>query len=201
MGNGFRVSRAAKLDENYISGILCIQIEAPELESEEANKRIKEIFPDYKIMTDLELFDSITGDISKTVQMVVYLLTAVVLIINSLITALMMKAMMAKERGDIALLKSIGFSNRSIRMWQVERSVLILVFAIVTATLLSKLLAPVVIGPIFAMMGANRVHLEVKPLEAYVGYPVLLLLAAAFVALSCTASVKRVEASEVNMIE
>ena len=201
MGNGFRVSRAAKLDENYISGILCIQIEAPELESEEANKRIKEIFPDYKIMTDLELFDSITGDISKTVQMVVYLLTAVVLIINSLITALMMQAMMAKERGDIALLKSIGFSNRSIRMWQAERSVLILVFAIVTATLLSKLLAPVVIGPIFAMMGANRVHLEVKPLEAYVVYPMLLLLATAFVALICTASVKRVEASEVNMIE
>ena len=201
MGNGFRVSRAAKLDENYISGILCIQIEAPELESAEANKRIKEIFPDYKIMTDLEFFDSMTGDISKTVQMVIYLLAAVVLIINSLITALMMKAMMAKERGDVALLKSIGFSNRSIRMWQVERSLLILVFAIVTATLLSKLLAPVTIGPIFSMMGANKVQLEVKAIETYVIYPMLLLLVTAFVALLCTGSVKGVEAREVNNIE
>lgn len=201
MGNGFRVSRTAKLDENYISGIFCIQVEAEEMESAEACSRMKEIFPDYKIMTDLEFFDSMTGDISKTVQMVMYLLTAVVLIINSLITALMMKAMMVKERGDIALLKSIGFTNGSIRKWQVERILLILVFAIVTGTLLSKVLAPVTIGPIFAMMGANKIQLEVKPIEAYIIYPLILLTVTGFVTFFCTWDVKKVEAREVNNIE
>lgn len=201
MGNGFRVSRTAKLNENYISGIFCIQIEVEEMESAEVCRRMKEIFPDYKIMTDLEFFDSMTGDISKTVQMVMYLLTAVVLVINSLITALMMKAMMVKERGDIALLKSIGFTNGSIRKWQVERILLILVFAIVTGTLLSKILAPVTISPIFAIMGANKIQLEVKPLEAYIIYPLILLGVTGFVAFFCTWDVKKVTAREVNNIE
>lgn len=201
MGNGFRVSRAAKLDTAYMSGFPCIQIEVPDMESKEAYVRIKEVFPDYVVRTDLEFVDSMTGGITDTIQMVMYLLTIVVLTINSLITALMMKAMMAKERGDIALLKSIGFSNKNIRAWQIDRILLILVFAIVLGTLLSKILAPVTMGPIFAMMGANKVHLEVKPLEAYVIYPLLLLVVTGIVAFFCTVDVKKVEAREVNYIE
>lgn len=201
MGNGFRVSRTAKLDENYISGFPCIQVEAVDLESKEAYYRIKEIFPNYVVRTALEFVDSMTGDISKTIQMVMYLLTTVVLTINGLITALMMKAMMAKERGDIALLKSIGFSDGSIRVWQVDRIFLILILAIVTGTLLSKILAPLTMGPIFAMMGANKVELEVKPLEAYVIYPLILLVVTGFVAFLGTLDVKRIEAREVNFVE
>lgn len=201
MGNGFRVSRTAKLDENYISGFPCIQVEAVDLESKEAYDRIKEIFPDYVVRTALEFVDSMTGDISNTIQMVMYLLTTVVLTINGLITALMMKAMMAKERGDIALLKSIGFSDGSIRVWQVDRIFLILILAIVTGTLLSKILAPLTMGPIFAMMGANKVELEVKPLEAYVIYPLLLLVVTGLVAFLGTLDVKRIEAREVNFVE
>lgn len=201
MGNGFRVSRTAKLDENYISGFPCIQVEAVDLESKEAYDHIKEIFPDYVVRTALEFVDSMTGDISNTIQMVMYLLTIVVLTINSLITALMMKAMMAKERGDIALLKSIGFSDGSIRGWQVDRIFLILIFAIVTGTLLSKILAPLTMGPIFAMMGANKVELEVKPVEAYVIYPLILLVVTGFVAFLGTLDVKRIEAREVNFVE
>ncbi len=201
MGNGFRVSRTAKLDENYISGFPCIQVEAVDLESKEAYYRIKEIFPNYVVRTALEFVDSMTGDISNTIQMVMYLLTTVVLTINGLITALMMKAMMAKERGDIALLKSIGFSDGSIRVWQVDRIFLILILAIVTGTLLSKILAPLTMGPIFAMMGANKVELEVKPLEAYVIYPLILLVVTGFVAFLGTLDVKRIEAREVNFVE
>ena len=86
-------------------------------------------------------------------------------------------------------------------MWQAERSVLILVFAIVTTTFLSKLLAPVVIEPIFAMMGANHVVLEIKPLETYLLYPAVLLLITGIAAFLCTAEIKYIDAREVNNIE
>lgn len=201
MGKGFRVSRAAELDENYISGMVCIQIEIADMESTEACERIREIYPDYEVNQAQEFIDEMMGNMSELIQAVIYLLTVVVLIINGLITALMMKAMLAKERGDVALLKSIGFSNRKIGAWQIERVLLLLGVSIVSGAFLSKLLSPYMIGPIFAMMGANKIQLEVKPLEAYVIYPLLLLLVTGLVACLCSLGVRKIEAREVNDIE
>lgn len=201
MGKGFRVNRTAKLDENYISGILCIQAEVADMESEEAYEHIKEIFPDYEVKQAQEFIDDMMGDTSDIVQSVIYLLTVVVLVINSLITALMMKAMMAKERGEIALLKSIGFSDKNIRVWQIERVLLLLVTSIVSGAFLSKLLAPYTMGPIFAMMGANKIQLEVRPLETYIIYPLVLLVVTGLAACLCSFEVKKVDAREVNNVE
>ena len=150
-----------------------MQIEVEEMESDEVYERVQEIFPGYEVWQSQEFIDDMTGNISEIVQAVIYLLTVVVLVINALITALMMKAMIERERGDIALLKSLGFSNRKIRVWQIERVLLLLVTAIVSGALLSKLLAPYTMGPIFAMMGANKVQLEVRMIEAYVIYPMI----------------------------
>ena len=78
---------------------------------------------------------------------------------------------------------------------------IILVLAIVLGTVLSRLLAPVTIGPIFAMMGAEQITLVVKPLEAYLIYPLILLLVTGCTALLCSLSIKSVDAKEVNNIE
>ena len=69
------------------------------------------------------------------------------------------------------------------------------------AIVCSKLIAPITIGQIFAMMGANKVQLEVKPLEAYVLYPLLLLTVNGVVAFLCSGEVKKVNAREVNNVE
>lgn len=201
LGKGFRVSRDAKLDENYMSALLCIQVEVEDMDSDEAYECLKEIFPDYGVKQVQEFIDDMMGDVSGMIQTVIYLLTVVVLVINGLITALMMKAMIARERGDVALLKSIGFSNAKISAWQIERVLLLLVTSIAFGTVLSKFLSPCLMGPIFAMMGANRIELVVKPLETYVIYPGILLVVTGLVASLCTHDVKKIEAREVNNIE
>lgn len=201
MGNGFRVSRKAEMDQNYMAGMLCIQVEVEDMESDEVYQRIIEIFPEYEVWQSQEFIDDMTGNISDIVQSVIYLLTVVVLVINALITALMMKAMIERERGDIALLRSIGFSNRKIRVWQVERVLLLLVTSIILGALLSKLLAPYTMGPIFAMMGANKIQLEVRMVEAYVIYPLILLFVTGMVTCLCSLEVKKIDAREVNNVE
>lgn len=201
LGKGFRVSRTAELDENYISAILCIQVEIEDMETDEAYECLKEIFPDYGVRQVQEFIDDMMGNISDMIQSVIYLLTVVVLVINGLITALMMKAMIAKERGDVALLKSIGFSNARISAWQIERVLLLLVTSIAMGTVLSKFLASCTMGPIFVMMGASSIQLEVKPLETYIIYPCILLIVTGLVASLCTHDVKKIEAREVNSIE
>lgn len=201
MGYGFRVSRQAKLEEDYISGIFCLQIHIDGMDETEACAKVKEIFPDYKVMDTQKFMGKIIGSIMEQLDITMWMLTAVVLIINSLITILTMKTFITKERGEIALLKSLGFRNGSIRFWQVERILLILILSIIIGSFLSKLLAPVVIAPIFAMMGANHVVLEVKPLETYLLYPAVLLLITGIAAFLCTAEIKHIDAKEVNNIE
>ena len=129
------------------------------------------------------------------------LIVGIVLIINSLITVLLMKTIMTKERGDIALLKSMGFRNRVVKKWQTMRILIILIVAIIMGTILSNLLAPFIIGPIFSMMGANKIELVMNPLEAYVIYPFLLLVVTGVSAMLCAGDVRKVELREVNDIE
>lgn len=199
MGNGYRVSRAASLREEYMSGIFTLQVEVANMESAEAYKQVKELFPDDKVMDAGECVDGMIGDITNQMDMMIYVITGIVLVINSLITVLMMKTMMTRERGDIALLKSIGFRNGAIRSWQMMRILILLVAAILLGTILSKLLGPVTVGQVFNMMGATKVKLCVNPVEAYLVYPLLLLAVTGVSAFLCAGGVKKVDVKEVNI--
>lgn len=201
MGNGFRVSRDAEIDYEYSAGIMCMQIEIPDMESEEACEKLKEIFPDYKIYNTGEFMDTMIGNITDQMDIMMIFIVGIVLIINSLITVLMMRTIMTKERGDIALLKSMGFRNSAVKGWQTRRILIVLIAAIMLGTLFSNMMAPLVIGPIFAMMGANKMELTMNPLEAYVIYPLLLLAVTGFSAVICARNVKQVDLKEVNNME
>lgn len=199
LGQGFRVSRKAELEEEYFSGMFCVQVEVPEMESEEAYQKIKEIFPDYNVMQADGFLGIMIASVTEQLDELMILITVLVLAINSLITILTMKIMFSKERGDIALLKSIGFKNRTIRKWQVIRILLILVTSIFIGTILSKILAPVIIGPIFAMMGGTQVRLVEKPIETYVLYPAILLIVTGISGIFGTLEIGKVDVKEVNV--
>lgn len=201
LGQGYRVSRAAEMDAAYAAGIFCLQVEIENMDSEEACARLREIFPDYSIMDAAGFLDSMIGGIISQIDTLMASIVAIVLVINSLITVLMMKTIMTEEHGTIALLKSIGFSGGALRAWQTARVLLVLIAAIFTGTLLASLLAPVVIGPIFAMMGGTSIALVTGTFEAYVLYPLLLLAATGLSAILCAGGVKHVDVKEVNTIE
>lgn len=201
MGQGYRVSRSAQMDPAYAGGLLCLQVEIADMESEEACERLKEIFPDYRILDAKGFLDSMIGGVIEQIDTLMYFIVGLVLVINSLITVLIMKTIMAKERGDIALLKSIGFTNRSLAGWQTARVLLVLASSIVLGTVLSNLLAPYLIGPIFAMMGGTSIKLVTGTVEAYVYYPLLLFAVTGVTAMLCAGGVKKVDLKEVNDIE
>ncbi|MBQ6885912.1 MAG: FtsX-like permease family protein [Lachnospiraceae bacterium] len=201
MGQGFRVSRKAELNKEYMAGIFCLQAEAEDLDQEEAYEKIKEVFPEYKVLNTKEFLAKMIGSVIEQMDVMIVCIVGVVLAINSLITILMMKTIMTKERGDIALLKSVGFANRSVKAWQTARIVLVLVAAIVVGTILSNLTAPYIMQPIFGMMGANKIELVMNPLEAYLIYPLLLLGVTGVSAFICAGAVKKVDLREVNSME
>lgn len=201
MGDGLRLSSEADLGENTMSGIFSTQIEVEELEAEETCEVLEEIYPESKIRGAKDFMKDMLGNIADQLNVLQFFIVVLVLLINSLITALMMKTFAAKERGEIAMLKSIGFADRTIRGWQTVRILLILAAAIAIGAAASRLLIPVAIAPIFAMMGGTHMKLITEPLQAYVLYPALLLFATGVVAYLGTGEVRRVDCKEINNME
>lgn len=201
LGDGFKISRNARIDSIYISSVMAFQVIIKEDIEENLIKKIKEVFPGYKVMSVNEYVNSMIGGVLSKMDSIKILITAVVLIINVLITILIMKMLITKERGEIAMLKSVGFSNRTLKTWQSIRILLVLVFSIVLGVVLSRGLAPVVIGPIFAMMGGTSMKLIIKPLEAYVIFPLILLVVTGVAAWLCAWDVNKVDLKEINTLE
>ncbi len=201
LGDGAYLSKNAKPSSEYLAGIFCMYVEIEELDGEEAADRLKELLPNYNIQSMGEAIKSMSGGVADILNVVIKLITLVVLIINSLITVLIMKALMIKERGDIALLRSLGFTVKSIRGWLVQRVTIVLVIAIVLGSMFSRVLEPVLIVPIFGTQGAKNIELVIKPVETFILYPLLLLLVTTLSAVWCTRDVRKVAPTEVNNME
>lgn len=202
MGKGLRVRGDAEIEYQYIAGMFAIQAEIDsDLEEEELKEQVQKIFPDDTISTCSENANNMTGGVLDQLDSVQLLIVGVVLFINIMITVLTMKTLITSERGEIAMLKSIGFSDRAIKGWQSMRILLVLGMAVFLGALLSGPLSYAALGPIFSMMGATNIKLITRPLEAYVIYPMILLAVTGIAAYLCAGMVKKVEFKEINTIE
>lgn len=201
MGNGLRVGKGAELPDSYLSGFFGLQADIKtDLNSSELVEKMQHLLPDYTIKSGKEYIREIIG-ISDQMDDLIWLITVTVLLINILITLLTMKSLITRERGEIAMLKSIGFAERTIKGWQCTRILLVLISSILLGTVLSHFLAPVTIGPVFAMMGATSIKLVTNSLEAYVVYPLILLLVTGITSYLCAFEIKKVDLKEINTLE
>jgi len=202
LGKGLRVGRDAEMEYQSLGNVFDIQAQIDsDLGEEELKEQVEEIFPEYKVTGSREYVNSMTGDIQNQLGAVQRLITGVVLFINIMITALTMKTLIAREQGEVVILKSIGFSNRALKGWQSMRILLVLFIAIFVSVLLSELLSPVMVGPVFSMMGGTNIKLVTRPFEAYVLYPLIMLAVTGTAAYLCAGWVKKVEFKEINTIE
>lgn len=201
MGYGMRVSRFAKLPYQMISGMLDFQLQIEgDWEEDEIKERVGKLFPTYRMVNSKEWVGDMVW-VMDEIDVLQKFITVIVLIINVLITVLMGKAFITKERGEIAMLKSIGFPDRTIRGWQSVRILLVLLFSIIMGAVLSGLLDSALIGAIFAVMGATSIRLVSNPLETYLLYPALLLVVTGAAAYLCAGQIKKVDVKEINTIE
>ena len=129
------------------------------------------------------------------------LITMVVLGINALLTVLLVRTFLSRERSDIALMKSMGFQSRTIKEWQLLRILLVLALAILTGTILAHLLAPYTVGEAFGMMGAKKMRLTIDPIKGYLLYPMLLFMVTGCAAWLSTSGIRQIDIREVNNIE
>jgi putative ABC transport system permease protein len=202
MGESVRLNPKIEIDFNYLAGVAPFQgefigKEKPELLID----KLKTKYPSYTFQNSQEYISKYIGGSIDQLDTIKNLIALIVVCINGLITVLMMKTFITKEKGEIAMLKSIGFRNSSIRFWQTARISIVLIVAIALGIILSNFLGPLTIGQIFAVLGVHNIILKVNPLEVYLVYPIMILMVTTVIAYLSAGAVKKVDLKEINNME
>lgn len=205
MGHGVRLHEDAELSFGQLTGVSSFQIDFTDDPSREEIShridRLMEIYDTDTVYSTAEYVEDMSG-VAETLDSIRLLVLAVVLIIIVLVTVLMEQSFITKERSEIAILKAVGIRNSTILVWHTLRFGIVAIFAAILSLLTLLPMTKLVIGPIFAMMGADfGVEFDIRPLEVYVIYPALVLtvtMVSAFLTALSTRSIHARECSGVD---
>ena len=205
LGEGIRFFQEEALDYNNAAGGFGIQIkytDSPDKkELQNRKERLEELFSNYKIYTSGEYIEYMIGNVAEQIRSVKQLILMIVICINILMTVLMVKSFLTKEKGEIAMLKSLGFRSQSLVLWQSFRIGIILFLAILTGTLISSPISKITVGKIFQMMGLQTIEFDIVFFEVFVIYPFILLVCTVFAAFLTAFGVRKISAFQVSNIE
>ncbi|MDE6211865.1 MAG: FtsX-like permease family protein, partial [Lachnospiraceae bacterium] len=202
MGEGVRFYQDAELDYDYAAGCFGIQVnykDSPDQSALAERKALLEkLYPDADIYTPGEYIGYMIGNVADQLDSIKALILGIVLGINALVAVLMVKSFITKEKSEIALLKAIGFKNNSLTLWQTMRIGIVLIVSVLVGALSSLPLSQLIITPIFRMMGAYSIEYEIRGVEVYLFYPMIVLAVTAAAAFVSAQGVRRIASSDIS---
>lgn len=178
MGEIIRLHEDVDTDLKDCSSMMSFQFDFTDAPSQqvidERVEKMKEIFGSEKVFNAAEYTADCIG-VVDTMKSVEILLLGITIIVVILVTILMERSFISDEKGEIAILKAIGFPNRFVIAWHVKRFAIAAVIAVALAVLLSVPMTDLCITPIFRMMGMNQVEYEINPIQICLIYPGIIL--------------------------
>ncbi len=173
-------------------------------DSEEITRRIEEIqriFPDYEIETCAETVKDMIG-VADTLASVKSLIVILTIVLAAMITVLMERSFIAKEQGEIALMKAIGTRNGKIHAYHTLRFLFVGIMAVLIGEIFAMPLTHLCIDPIFKMMGMElAVDYVINPLEMYLIFPLVILVTTAVSAFLTSIYTRKIKSSDTANIE
>ena len=173
--------------------------------AEEVDRRIeklKALYPDVQhIKTCAKMVEEnlMVVPAMDAVKILVTILTA---ILTALVTLLMERSFIAKEQGEIALLKAIGTRNGKIYAYHVLRFVFVAVIAVIISELIAMPLTKLCFDPIFKMMGMETgVKYLMNPVEMFLILPAVVLGTTAVSAFLTALYTRKIKSSDTANIE
>ncbi len=163
---------------------------------------IQRIFPDYEnIKTCAEMTADMIG-VTDTLAAVKSLIVVLFIVLVALITVLMERSFIAKEKGEIALMKAIGTQNGTIYAYHTLRFLFVGLIAVILGEILALPLTHLCIDPIFKMMGMElSVDYVIDPVEMYLMFPVIVLATTCISAFLTSLYTRRIHSSDTANIE
>lgn len=205
MGEGIRLHQDVEMNYMQASGITSFQIDFDDNPNDtEINKRIEKLrkmYPDSTIQNADDYVDTMIGGISKTIDGVKFLIIPMVLLICMLVVVLMERSFITKEKGEIAILKAVGFRNGAISALHTLRIAFVMIISIIIGAVISTPLTGLTSGQVFKMMGAQQIEFAIKPLEVFVIYPIIMLAFTLLAVALTSLYTRKINASQISNIE
>lgn len=204
LGEIIRLSDDAPTDMSFVSSMMQYQInftDHPDKKEIESRKeRIKKLYNIDEVFNAAEYCVDCIGvvDVLESVQ---YLLLTITVIVVILVTVLVERSFISDERGQIAILKAIGFQTADIVKWHSARFGIAALIAAIFAAVLSVPATQLCITPVFGIMGAVSVDYKIDPLQIFLVYPAVIFAVTVITALVTSLYTGTIKTSEATNIE
>ena len=163
--------------------------------------RLKKAFDTDKIYNTSDMIKSMTGisDTLNTIKKMMMILTAIV---TAMIVVLMERSFISKEKSEIALMKAVGVSDRSIIAQHTLRFVIVSVLACAVSLLALMPVSNVIMNFICSMIGdISGMKCDIDPIEIFVICPIMLILVTTIGAMLTALYTRTIRASDTASIE
>lgn len=206
MGDGVRVHQEA--DINYIDaqggmGAMIKFRDNPDYkEIQRRADKIEKLLPEYgEASTCKEVVADMLG-VTETLEAIKSMTVILTIVLATLITVLMERSFIAKEQGEIALLKAIGTRNSKIYGYHALRFGVIGLMAVIISEIISLPLTKLCIDPVFRMMGLETgVKYTTNPIEMLVLIPLTVLATTTVSAYLTSLYTRKIKSSDTAGIE
>jgi putative ABC transport system permease protein len=150
-------------------------------------------------VTDLEGYVAQTlGNTIAQLQKVTLIAVVAGLLVSVLMTALFLKMLIARDGSQIAIMKSLGFSLRHIRIQYLTKTLFLLGIGIVLGTIFANTAGQRLVSMLWTFMGAAQISFIIDPVQAYLLFPLLLMLTVSITTVISIVSIK--DTSIIKMI-
>lgn len=175
--------------------------EISKVECENRIEKLKDIYDTELVYSCAGFVKDSTGA-ADTISMVKNMVLIITLLVVVLIAVLMERSFISAEKSEIALMKAIGFSNKSIIWHHTLRFAIVAFIASILAAIFCMPLTKLTIDPVFAVMGAvSGVGYEIVPFEIFLVYPAIIVavtIISAFFTSIYTNTIKAHDASNIE---
>ncbi len=134
--------------------------------------------------------DQTFGNTIDQLKMVSAAALVIAVFVSILITSLFMRMLIAKDTGQIAIMKSLGASIQDVRAQYITRALLTLNIGIILGTIASNTLGQSLVSAIWSQMGASNIQFVVDPLQAYILSPLALMAVVSVTTLTSISSIR-----------
>ena len=206
LGEAGRFHESVEIADTSLSGGMALQIDfVDDTDEKELGRRIeklKDIFDaENNIYNTRDYVKDSTGaaDIISNVKNLVLLISLIIII---MISVLMERSFITKEKSEIALMKAVGFKSRSVIAQHTARFAIISVVSALVAIALCEPLTKLIADPLFGMMGAvSGVSYEIRPFEIFAVYPLAVMAATVIGTFFAALYTRSIKASDTSDIE
>lgn len=198
IGENIRLPQDATYDMKGSAGLSILGQYKGNESQEDYMSKLSAVYPENNIRTAQDYMHEMMGNITDTLDGVNTGILIVVIFINFFITILVGRMLVTKEAPDIAVLKSLGYKNKSIRSWQMKRMALVLLISVLIGTILANLLGKPVAIAIFESVGVTTFNLTINPWQVFVLYPAIILGFTLLATLISTRDIKKIQVWQLN---